>query len=173
MNSSNILLLNYLNKWYDENPKNLDILVDIVSQNNKVSLRILDWFVTNYSKDYNITLDDGGGGVYEDYKLMLWSYKKKRFDPFCRDFKTKYHYTDTKGNVQIIDTSCGQLCFFKWCFEKNIIKYVKKHYDNIETDMKSKSSKSKSKGEKQQTVSVTSSKSIKKSSNTKHIITFR
>jgi hypothetical protein len=165
MNSSNVLLLNYLNNWYDKHPENLKTVIDIVSQDGDVSLRILDWFVTNYAKDFNITLDKTN--VHEDYKLMLWSYKKKRFDPFCRDYKTNYHYTNSDGESQILTTSCGQLCFFKWCFEKRIIDYVKQHHDTIEKDMKQKTVNLVKKDS-----IVSSRKSIKKNSRVKHIITF-
>jgi hypothetical protein len=52
-----------------------------------------------------------------------------------------------KGDKDYVDTSCGQLCFFKWCFENNIIDYVLKYYDEINIDMNNnyKSPKKKSK----------------------------
>ena len=39
---------------------NLDILLPIIEQKSNISLRILDWLVTNYSKKYNV--------AYETYK---------------------------------------------------------------------------------------------------------
>ena len=39
------------------NKSNLDILLPIIEQKSNISLRILDWLVTNYSKKYNVTYD--------------------------------------------------------------------------------------------------------------------
>ena len=47
------LLLVSLNHFY-ENEYNKMALMDILEGKNKISLRIIDWFVTNYSKKYNI-----------------------------------------------------------------------------------------------------------------------
>ncbi len=63
---------------------------------------------------------------------MLKSFSKKAFDPFCRKNKIILYYNDT----EFIETSCGQLCFFKWCFQYNILDYVEKHFKEIEYDMK-------------------------------------
>jgi hypothetical protein len=67
----------------------------------------------------------------------------------------------------MIETSCGQLLFFKWCFQNNIIMYVEKHLETIEIDMKDNTPK------KRTNKTIVSYKTIKKSSNIKHIITFK
>ena len=46
------ILLNSLYKYYDE--KNIKKLLEVLEEDTKVSLRIIDWFVTNYSKKHNI-----------------------------------------------------------------------------------------------------------------------
>ena len=94
------VLLNSLYKYYDE--KNVKKLLEVLEEDTKVSLRIIDWFVTNYSKKNNIfytiyktesgknTFNPEGNNVlrqfntYHSYKAQLKSYSKKRFDPFCR-----------------------------------------------------------------------------------------
>ena len=52
-NDKNIInrqdLLVFFNKVFS-NHKNLDTLLSIVKDTSKISLRIIDWFVTNYSK---------------------------------------------------------------------------------------------------------------------------
>ena len=63
---------------------------------------------------------------------MLKSFSKSSFDPFCRKNKIVFYYNDT----EYIETSSGQLCFFRWCFENNIIDYVKNNLSIIEQDMK-------------------------------------
>jgi hypothetical protein len=116
---------------------------DIVDQNSVISLRILDWFITNYAKKYrtiiyynNMSID-----VYQNYKLQLKSYSKSAFDPFCRKNKIIFYYTED----EYIETSCGQLCFFRWCFENNILEYVTENLGLIEQDMKSSLKHKKSK----------------------------
>ena len=48
------ILLDSLHRYYD-NKKNMTKLLGIIDNNeNKISLRIIDWFVTNYSKKRNI-----------------------------------------------------------------------------------------------------------------------
>ena len=42
------VLLNSLYKYYDD--KNVKILLEVLEEDTNVSLRIIDWFVTNYSK---------------------------------------------------------------------------------------------------------------------------
>lgn len=126
------LIINYLNKYYDEpNMKKIIVIKKILSNKHILSLRILDWFVTNYAKKKKIYLDDKYD-IYQQYKLKLKSYSKMYFDPFSRRHKIKYYYNKT----EYLETTPGQLCFFKWCFEKNILEYVEQHYKIIEDDMK-------------------------------------
>ena len=89
-NTQNSLLLNNLLKFYREN-NNMKKILPIINGESKISLRLIDWFATNYSKKhytvYNIkdSYDkDKRFKVYIDYKLKLKAYSKKRFDPFCR-----------------------------------------------------------------------------------------
>jgi len=128
------LLMKSLTEFYKEQ-KYVEQIKSIVDQNSIISLRILDWFITNYSKKFRTIIQKDNGDmmdVYMNYKLMLKSFSKKQFDPFCRKNKIFFYYTDDK----FIETSCGQLCFFKWCFENSILDYVKNNLDTIEKDMK-------------------------------------
>lgn len=105
-----------------------------------ISLRLVDWFVTNYSKKYIIILDsnDGRGfNVYQQYKLMLKGYQKVFSDPFCRKNKCDFYYGT--GPDDFIETSPGQLCFFRWVFDNNLVEYIESHYDIIYADMKENS----------------------------------
>ncbi len=138
------LLMASLNEFYKKGDY-IDIIKSIINQENKISLRILDWFITNYSKKNTIYIKDLNNkviNVYIQYKLMLKSFSKSKFDPFCRKNKILFYYNDSETDY--IETSCGQLCFFKWCFENNILDFVSKNLKMIEDDMKSSLSKSKS-----------------------------
>ena len=83
------LLLVSLNNFY-KNQKNRDFLLKILNGEEKISLRIIDWFVTNYSKKYYTVyyIEESTKTrrfkVYNDYKLKLRAYSKRRYDPFCR-----------------------------------------------------------------------------------------
>jgi hypothetical protein len=122
--------------------ENLDNVKYIINGNDsknkhKISLRILDWFVTNYSKKYNIsygvTLNNKKKNfiVYLDYKSQLKAYSKKQFDPFCR--RERILFFDHEGKEII--TTVGQLNFFRWALENKIIDYIIDNFEDIENDM--------------------------------------
>ena len=115
----------------------LDTIIPIITGKSKISLRILDWFVTNFSKknniNYPVLLNDKTKNfiVYLDYKSQLKAYSKKNFDPFCR--RERIAFIDHDGKDLI--TTVGQLNFFRWAIENNIIEYIINNYDEIEIDM--------------------------------------
>jgi hypothetical protein len=126
------LLMKNLTEFYKEE-NYINVVKSIIDQENILSLRILDWFITNYSKKFRTIINSQDRlDVYTNYKLMLKSFSKRIFDPFSRKNKIIFYYTET----DYIETSCGQLCFFKWCFENGILEYVRKNLEIIEKDMK-------------------------------------
>ena len=144
------VLLKSLEKYY-MNDNHSERILDILENNTKISLRIIDWFVTNYSKKnniyYTIYEDKEGNNVfqsndnkvkkqfntYQSYKSQLKSFSKKRFDPFCRRERIIFPLKNDKK----IETTIGQLNFFKWALENLIIDYIHSNYDEIENDMNS------------------------------------
>ena len=170
--TQNELLLNNLMDFYkDEN--NLTNMLKIITGESKISLRIVDWFATNYAKKnytlYSIEESDGSIKrikVYFDYKLKLKAYRKRRFDPFCRWDRISIPYK----NETCIETTIGQLNFFKWAIENKVIDYIYEHYDEIEKDMNCRNSTSKRKEtvdnkktrKKREELSISATKSIKK-----------
>ncbi|AVL94519.1 hypothetical protein ma133 [Moumouvirus australiensis] len=110
----------------------LDLIYNIVSGNHQVSLRTIDWFVTNYCKTYNIILDDHFN-VQEEYRSELKYYTKEYFEVFCRKHKGIF-YTETGEEIKL---SIGQINFFNWCIKNNIIDCIKKNHSNIIRDMSS------------------------------------
>ena len=116
---------------------NLDQVIPIITGKSKISLRILDWFVTNYSKKNNIHYQIEVNNktknfiVYLDYKSQLKAYSKKNFDPFCR--RERISFIDHDSNELV--TTVGQLNFFRWAIENNILIFIKENYDVIENDM--------------------------------------
>ena len=130
------LLMTSLSKFYlDE--KNINILIPIVNGLSKISLRVLDWFVTNFCKKHNTVIHYQKDGkpnkliVHLDYKNQLKAYSKKQFDPFCRRERINFIYG--KGNELL--TTVGQLNFFRWAIEYHVLDYINDNLDIIEADM--------------------------------------
>jgi hypothetical protein len=138
--TQNDLLMNNLMKFYDEN-NNLEKMLRIINGESPTSLRIIDWFATNYAKKFFTVYEVGVNKrfkVYVDYKLKLKAYSKRRFDPFCRWDRITIPY----GNGTFIQTTIGQLNFFKWALENGVVAYIEKNYADIEDDMNARNSTS-------------------------------
>jgi len=136
---------------------NIDKILPIINGEHKVSLRLIDWFVTNYSKKYYTCYNISSNGnqrrfkVYVDYKLKLKAYSKKRFDPFCRWDRITIPYSDSTS----IQTTLGQLNFFRWALEYRILDFIEKNV----IDIGKSSAKTR---KKRKELSVSATKSIKK-----------
>jgi hypothetical protein len=136
------LLMIPLTKFFCQKA-NIERLQEILEGRSNVSLRLIDWFVTNYSKKNNIMYNLKEGktassftdlfNVFNNYKSQLKSFNKKNFDPFCRRVRIHFYYTKDK----FISTTVGQLNFFKWLLENHIIDYIKQNIEAIEADMNS------------------------------------
>jgi len=152
LSSKTLLLLESLIRYYSTN---ISILTNIVNQKGLLSLRILDWLVTNYAKKNNIvyTLYKGDTitnfNVYLDYKNQLKAYSKKYFDPFCRreriildisNLSWKIISDDRSNTINHnpdneIITTVGQLNFFKWLIENEVLQYTIQNIQKIDMDM--------------------------------------
>jgi len=141
--SQNDILLDKLMEFYYQHD-HLEKMLSIINGTSRISLRIVDWFSTNYSKK-NFTMYDTEKTtrfkVYEDYKLKLKAYSKKRFDPFCR--WERIQVPIKQGSPYCFETTIGQMNFFKWAIENKIIHYIEQNYETIETDMNENNSLSK------------------------------
>jgi hypothetical protein len=198
-NTQNELLMKNLMKFYDTN-EHLLKMMNIINGESKISLRIIDWFVTNYAKQnytvyslsnseintqYILTQESNDLAntirfkVYNDYKLRLKAYSKERFDPFCRWERISIPYD--KENY--METTIGQLNFFKWAIENRVIEFIEIHFSEIEADMNTRNSTSKRKElldttidntktrKKREELSISACKCIKKE-NVKIIVKF-
>jgi hypothetical protein len=177
-----LLLTNLLDFYKKDN--NMERLMKIINGESSISLRIIDWFVTNFAKKnftvYSIpaknrcsTVINGEENmerfkVFHNYKLELKAYSKVRFDPFSRRERIMIPYKDDT----CLQTTIGQLNFFKWAIENQVLEYIEKNYDEIEADMNSRNSISKKntdEGEtdnktrkKREELSISACKTIKK-----------
>jgi hypothetical protein len=140
LHTQNDLLMNNLTEFFNIS-HNVHTMMKIINGETRTSLRIVDWFVTNYAKkNYTIyDIDSPSNGnirtqrfkVYNEYKLKLKAYSKKRFDPFCRWERITIPYNTN----QCMETTIGQLNFFKWAIENKVVDYIEQHYVDIELDM--------------------------------------
>ena len=152
MNTQNEWLLSNLLEFY-QNREYLETLKQIINReyainaSKKLSIRIVNWFVTNYAKQhftvYEIPIQTEKTSshqetrrffVWTSYKSTEDSYSKQMFDPYCRQQRILIPYdSDTR-----IETTVGQLHFFKWAIMNKVIDYIIQHYDSIEKDMTSR-----------------------------------
>jgi len=122
------LLIFSLQRFYSSR-NDLDKLIPILKGDGDISLRLIDWFVTNYAKKHHVSyiLSEQEFIVYLNYKGQLKAFSKKLFDPFCRRERILFQC----GSYEPFETTVGQLNFFRWAFEKNILEYIRSHITDI------------------------------------------
>jgi hypothetical protein len=122
------LVISSLQKFYSSHPE-IDKVITYLNGEAQLSLRIIDWFVTKYSRKNFVRYPLNGQEflVYLSYKGQLKAYSKQYFDPNCRRerimFKIPGHESFT--------TTIGKLNFFRWALESNILNYIEEHEEEI------------------------------------------
>jgi len=126
------LIIAWLQEFFT-NPGQLEAILPILQGKSDISLRLIDWFVTNYAKKNNISyiLNQRQFLVYFHYKRELKAYSKRLFDPFCRRERIMFQ---ARGHEAFV-TTVGQLNFFRWALEKDILTFIKGNLEAIEKDM--------------------------------------
>jgi len=126
------LIVNSLQKFYAER-NDTDEILTLLQGTSDLSLRLIDWFVTNYAKRHNTSyiVDNQEFIVYNNYKSQLKAYSKKLFDPFCRRERILFQIP----NQEPFLTTVGKLNFFRWALEKNVITYLKLNTAAVEKEM--------------------------------------
>jgi len=126
------LIVNSLQKFYSTCDYKEEVM-KLLEGTSDISLRLIDWFVTNYSKQHNISyiLEGQEFLIYTNYKAQLKAYSKKLFDPFCRRERIMFQI---EGNP-MFQTTVGKLNFFRWAIEKGVLNYIKLNLPQIEKAM--------------------------------------
>lgn len=126
------LIIASLQRFYSGRT-DLNEIVDMLKGESEISLRLIDWFVTNYSKAHSTAYILTGQEfvVYMNYKNQLKAYSKKLFDPFCRRERISFQIPGHEAFL----TTVGKLNFFRWAIEKGILDYIKGHQPEIEKEM--------------------------------------
>lgn len=148
---SKLIMLRIIH-FYSKNEGNpIDIVMQIVNQKTPLSLRLLDWLVTNYAKSHSVKyiMNNRVFNMFKSYKEELTAFSKKYFDPFCRRERIfycakKHNYIEIKTDEQLIHyskistgfiTTVGQLNFFMWAIMNNVISYAIKNHEVLEENM--------------------------------------
>lgn len=146
------LLLSSITKYFNEHPEHLETIILIINGKYNLSLRMLDWLVTHYAKRKNIIywIDPKEKTYYSklpkdievakrcikfdmnmEYRGQLKSYTKQYTDPFRRHNRITYMV----DNDRSIETTIGQLNFFRWVFRNNVLDYAMNNKNAIVADM--------------------------------------
>ena len=152
------LIIASLQRFYSGR-QDLDEIVALLKGTSEVSLRLVDWFVTNFAKAHSTSYILNGQEfvVYMNYKNQLKAYSKKLFDPFCRRERISFQIP---GHDAFL-TTVGKLNFFRWALEKGILDYIKGHQPEIEKEMNTAmKEQTKQKQTRDSTVSTTSSATV-------------
>ena len=112
----------------------MEQIIPLLQGQGDISLRVMDWFVTNYAKKHNVSYMLNGQEflVYLNYKSQLKAFSKKLFDPFCRRERIQFQC----GRYEPFVTTVGQLNFFRWAIEKQIFPYIRQNHQDILKDEK-------------------------------------
>lgn len=108
------------------------VLIPFCEQTSKVSLRSLDWLVTNYSKSQNTAFEIKNEifNMYQEYKTELSYHRRTNFDPFRRRLRISFSLSG-----KTYQTTIGQANFMMWAHENNVLEYAAQHAADIETHM--------------------------------------
>lgn len=127
-------LLNSLRDYYSIKNRftMIESIINANPNSNNVSLRLVDWLITNYSKSKNVVYYVKGVpfNVHQSYKNMLKAYSKRLFDPFRRHGRIVLEH---EGNR--LETTVAQLSFFRWAIENDVLKYANENRDAIKRNM--------------------------------------
>ena len=110
-----------------------DTLIPLLTQTSLISLRALDWLVTNFSKKYNIVCSGKNNtlfNIYHGYKVALSHFRRRNFDPFRRRDRIYIEVDSIR-----YETTVGQCNFLHWAVTHGVFTYAIEHSQTIEQDM--------------------------------------
>ena len=176
MLTPNDWLLQTVLDYYKQHPQALNTVHDIANHlfiipnlihdpdkerpDKKLSVRVVNWFVSNYAKQhttaYSIFRNEKDASApaifscdvtatpptpdYHAERFIVWTQycsakrgyvSKDMFDPYCRRARIAVQRPDGS----LFNTTLGQLNFFKWAIQNHIIDYISAYYDDIVRDM--------------------------------------
>lgn len=128
-------MLNKTLKYFNENRQRSEDLASVLTRKNKISLRIADHLVVQYSRDNDILVANEYGGppcsLWSVYRRLSNTSTKKYFDIFKRKDVIRARLFDDE-----FVTTVGQLQFMAWFSKQNLIEYMNENEQEIRTHMK-------------------------------------
>ena len=121
-----------LRDFFNQEQRQL-ILLPILDRSSTVSLRSLDWLVTNYAKKRNLVCKGKQGAlfnIHNGYKIALSVYGRNNFDPFRRSRRTAIRI-----GAETYPTTMGQCHFMYWAHVNGVLQFAERHLFEIEADM--------------------------------------
>lgn len=124
------LVISSLQRFYSSHPE-INKVLTYLTGDAPLSLRIIDWFVTKYSRKNFVRYPLNGQDflVYLSYKGQLKAYSKQYFDPNCRRERIMFKIPSHEQFM----TTIGKLNFFRWALESKILDYIEAHEEDIRT----------------------------------------
>lgn len=145
------------------------IVIPLILQKHKISLRALEWLATNYSKRKKILIVNKQGiitDIHCSYNRILSEKHRKLFDSYKRALHLKKSKQDEKDNIDLLNkkkkqiyfqaadvedaskmrtyqTTIGQICFLGWVIHSEILEYAEAHIDEITEDIREQMKKHK------------------------------
>jgi hypothetical protein len=118
-------------RYFDEHPEDLEkFRLVLRGRIPGVSLRLLDYLVTNYSKATNASFVAPNGDrvkLFREYKAQLRGYSKLAFDPFARRCRIVVEFDGVP-----METTVAQLNFFRWATSRGVVDYASERAAEIE-----------------------------------------
>jgi hypothetical protein len=114
------------------------LLVPVATQTFGVSLRLLDYTMTNWAKKTRVmTMMNTSGGptpinIFSLYKDWLHFYRRRGFDSFRRRERVYFRHEE-----ETMETTVAQLNFLRWAEMYGVLEYVVANKAIIEEDMMS------------------------------------
>ncbi len=125
------LVIASLQKFYSCR-EDIETILPYLQGSAELSLRLIDWFVTNYCRKNFVgyTLNGQEFLVYVSYKAQLKAYSKQYFDPNCRRERILFQVPHHEPFL----TTVGKLNFFRWAIETKLLDYIDEHYEDIQRE---------------------------------------
>ena len=110
-------------------PLNRKKLENVLDHHHNMTLRLINRFVTTCAQNNNIVIwrDGSPFHLYTEYRAQTNMYSKRLFDPFCR--YDRIHLPPLKDNNREIETTLGQLNFFRWAIMNNVLEFIREKRD--------------------------------------------
>jgi len=124
------LIIASLQRFYATNP-NITKVMPYLIGTAEISLRIIDWFVTKFSRK-NFTSYELNGQrfvVYKSYKGQLDAYNKQYFDTNCRRERIQFSVAGYEAFI----TTIGKLNFFRWALESGLLEYIEVNAETLKS----------------------------------------